>query len=221
MSAEETNPHIQGLDVSKLSGIVNFDEIFNGDFKFVFVKATEGVTVVDPNFKLNWDNSGNAWLLRSPYHKLTAPRRIKSVLAQARHFVDTIEPLYTASGGKLPPAVTLEMNKRWKSFTAKEMTDAVLEFVIAVQLRLGVAPIVRMKLDATKEVFAPDQLLEGLQLWVEYDSLDPYPLLPAPFNGWQFWRRTVDTSFWGVPPPNKCGLNFFNGTLAQLEKLAS
>lgn len=217
MSAISRNKFVKGLDVSELSGDVDFEKVYQADCHFAFIKATQGETRIDTRFEASWSGAKQAGLIRSPYHELSPPSGTKSVLAQARHFVDTIEQHYSRQNGDLPPTLVPELKKRWKNFSKLQMTETILEFAMAVHARLGVAPVVRVNVDPSKEIYSPDELLRGLQLWVEHHSVArPFPKLPKPFKHWYFWRYTGDVSFPGVPEGKTCGLNFFNGNLEQL-----
>lgn len=59
---------VQGIDVSKYQGKIDFGAVKAADKSFVFVKATEGDTGVDPSFASNIAASRAAGLMTGAYH---------------------------------------------------------------------------------------------------------------------------------------------------------
>lgn len=59
----------QGIDVSKYQGKVNWSKVAKSkSVKFVYIKATEGASIKDPNYKANIDSARNAGLYVGSYH---------------------------------------------------------------------------------------------------------------------------------------------------------
>jgi lysozyme len=65
------------------------------------MKATEGITMVDPYFKRNWKNCRQMHLPRGAYHYYLAN---KSGAGQAKNFIKTVQ----LNPGDLPPVVDIE-----------------------------------------------------------------------------------------------------------------
>jgi lysozyme len=64
---------INGIDISKHNGDIEWAQLnsareFKDELKFVFMKATEGVDLVDTKFEDNWNNAKSANLYRGAYH---------------------------------------------------------------------------------------------------------------------------------------------------------
>ena len=55
---------VRGIDVSAYQGEIDWDKIADQGFKFAYIKATEGTTLVDKRFKTNWDDADDAGLYR-------------------------------------------------------------------------------------------------------------------------------------------------------------
>ena len=73
---------IHGIDVSKYQQIIAWDAVSAMQVKkiklgFVFIKATEGIGNLDPQFKRNWKRSKDAGLIRGAYHFFFADKRWK------------------------------------------------------------------------------------------------------------------------------------------------
>ena len=81
---------IRGIDVSAHNGMMNLDAAAEDGIKFVFIKATEGETFRDENFKLNYSKAGHAGLKRGAYHYF---RFDKDGVLQAINLLDAVKGL--------------------------------------------------------------------------------------------------------------------------------
>ena len=59
---------------------------------FAFIKATEGSTYVDPNFKTNWEQAAQTELYMGAYHFFSFE---SPGMSQAEHFSRIVEAYYT------------------------------------------------------------------------------------------------------------------------------
>lgn len=64
---------IHGIDVSKYQEVINWKDVKEMNEKgirigFVFIKATEGTSLVDAQFQRNWIESENQHITRGAYH---------------------------------------------------------------------------------------------------------------------------------------------------------
>ena len=79
---------IKGIDVSRWQGIIDWPSVASDGVKFAIIKATEGLTHVDPNLDKNAVGAYNAGLKIGFYHFLrpdnSEPER------EAQHFVNKI-----------------------------------------------------------------------------------------------------------------------------------
>src|SRR5687768_5676263 len=62
---------VQGIDVSHWQGNMNWATAYNVGDRFAFIKATQGTTIVDPQFVNNRTAAKNAGLLVGFYHFAT------------------------------------------------------------------------------------------------------------------------------------------------------
>jgi lysozyme len=97
---------VHGIDVSSYQQKINWKKVDSVDYKgiqisFAFIKATEGVTLVDPYFQRNWRESKESGIIRGAYHYFK-PK--KSGIWQARFFLQTVN----VEAGDLPPVVDIE-----------------------------------------------------------------------------------------------------------------
>ena len=63
-----TDYPIQGIDVSKYQGNIDWDAVKNSGVKFVWIKATEGGDHLDERFQANWDAAKQVGIPHGAYH---------------------------------------------------------------------------------------------------------------------------------------------------------
>lgn len=80
---------IEGIDVSHWEGDIDFQEVKRAGIRFVYMKASEGVSYIDPDFERNYREARKARLKIGFYHYVTAGSE-EEARAQARHFADVI-----------------------------------------------------------------------------------------------------------------------------------
>lgn len=154
---------------------------------FVFIKATEGVSMVDKDFKRNWQDAGRSGLRRGAYHFF---RSSKDGEAQARLFIKTVGDLRFKD---LPPVLDIETRHRGGSM--KKLNEEALKWLETIEGHYGKKPIVY-----TGSSFARD--------WLSKRITDNYPVWIAhyekdrpDFDGWIFWQFTDKAVVKGVPGP--------------------
>ncbi len=59
---------IKGIDVSRHNGMMNFDAAVADGVEFVFIKASEGKSLQDENFRINYEKAGRAGMKIGAYH---------------------------------------------------------------------------------------------------------------------------------------------------------
>jgi hypothetical protein len=124
-----------GIDVSHHQGEVNFLSAKEAGYTFVFLKATEGSTFVDPRFASNRERAAAAGMLVGAYHFF---RPKSDATAQALHFVRTVGSLRNR---ELPPVIDIEDNRLWEGITSDAAMKMVQRFCDVVRRDLGVEPI--------------------------------------------------------------------------------
>lgn len=154
---------------------------------FVFIKATEGVSMIDKDFSRNWKEAGRSGLKRGAYHFF---RSSKDGEAQARLFIKTVGDLRFKD---LPPVLDIETIHRGGSM--KKLNEEALKWLETIEGHYGKKPIVY-----TGSSFARD--------WLSKRITDNYPVWIAhyekdrpDFDGWTFWQFTDKAVVKGVPGP--------------------
>jgi GH25 family lysozyme M1 (1,4-beta-N-acetylmuramidase) len=96
-----------GMDVSSHQGNIDWKAVASHGGRFVYVKATEATTYVNPFFGQQYTGAYNAGLLHGAYH-FAVPNR-SSGEAQADYFVSH-GGAWSPDGMTLPPALDIEYN---------------------------------------------------------------------------------------------------------------
>ncbi|OOG80354.1 hypothetical protein B0E41_20825 [Hydrogenophaga sp. A37] len=196
---------VDGVDLSNWQGgEVNFVQIKQAGKHFVFVKSSEGATVVDPDHARNVQRARAAGLAVGSYHFYESD---DTPQAQFRNFAAQL----SLKPGDLPPVVDIE---RLSKGDAQALAPALQQFLGLLEQQVGVKPILY-----SGEHFANEYLsvFADYPLWLaEYNS-NASPQLPKGWTRWTFWQHSQSGSVAGVPGP--VDLNRFNGGPAQLQAL--
>lgn len=78
---------VRGFDISAHNGYANMQAAADAGYKFVFIKASEGVDFRDPNFAINYKKATHAGLKTGAYHYFRFDR---DGVEQARHFLKVV-----------------------------------------------------------------------------------------------------------------------------------
>jgi len=195
---------IQGIDISRYQGNVDFPRVYASGAHFVFIKATEGADYVDPNFADNWRRAKAAGMPRAAYHFMFWCR---TATEQARWFEKNVPNDPDA----LPPILDVEWNNHSPSCTQKLTPDqAFARLSMMLQLMeqyTGKLPIIYTDITFHRDV------LEGRNLpntfWLRSVAAEPdHRYGDRDYTFWQ-WTETgtmpgvhgeVDRSaFYGTP----------------------
>ncbi len=188
----EAGGRAMGVDVSKFQGSIDWNSVAAAGHQFAMVKATEGASIVDPQFAANWSGSQAAGLRRGAYHFFDPE---ESGEAQAEHFLSTVGP----DLGELPPAIDLETGVPGR-------TDVQL-WLDEVEVMAGVRPMIYTTVE-----FAEEHLdgFGSYPLWIAAWG-ESSPTLPAGWSTWTMWQHTPTGRVSGID--GDVDLNFYAGPL--------
>ena len=152
---------------------------------FVFIKATEGASFKDRDFKNNWKNAGKTDLRRGAYHFF---RSSKDGEVQARNFISTVGDLRYKD---LPPVLDIETIHFGCS--RELLNQRALQWLKAVEKRYGRKPAIYASSSFIKD-YLDKEIVENYPVWVAHYEKDS----PA-FEGWTWWQFTDRAVVKGVP----------------------
>jgi len=192
--AEKSNPTVcaagftlAGLDVSKYQPNVNWDTVRSSGRDFVFVKATEGLTITDENYETNIKELVTANMTHGSYHYFTAS---SDPIQQADFFL--------AASGKIP-ASELPAMFDW------EASDNVAPEIVIEKARIwldrvetvtGKIPIIYTYPKYWASLGTNPENVKSLTQFARYplfiaDYSGKCPQVPAPWTNWMFWQTEV------------------------------
>ncbi|MCB0662987.1 MAG: glycoside hydrolase family 25 protein, partial [Saprospiraceae bacterium] len=93
---------IHGIDVSHHQSYINWEQVASNDIHFAFMKATEGVSLVDSMYCDNWDGASKTPLKKGAYHFF---RPTVSAQEQFENFTMMVQ----LEDGDLPPVLDIEV----------------------------------------------------------------------------------------------------------------
>jgi len=200
-----------GIDVSHHNSAIRFDEVVKDkqNISFVFIKATEGTTYVDPQLRYNAIEAAKAGLHFSYYHfaTLNTLNIISDAKAEAKWFVSQIAALPVPS---LPLVLDIETNK------ASIPPDQVLLWIKTFFSELegyGYNDNILYSYTPFLNANLPkDHGLGNVKLWIAaYTNLDS-PRLPIGWSDYYIWQYSANGSVQGCKSKidmNKTQINLF------------
>lgn len=195
---------VKGLDVSDWDKDSDWHQIAAQGFKFAFIKATEGVGFLNPEFGKDFDNARLAGILRGGYHFFHPNLDART---QANHFLNRLGGLHA---NDLPPVLDLEVMDKVQP---AQVLIGVLIFLKRVEEVTHKKPILYTTPDILFQLGHPKELAD-YPLWIAGPGDKTAPL-PEPFTRWTFWQTSFEGKVEGVH--GKADLNVFNGTLEDLQ----
>lgn len=198
---------IHGIDVSRYQEKINWDEVKemeSGGIKigFAIIKATEGITRTDPQFKRNWRETGEKQIFRGAYHFYIPGR---DPLLQATNFIRRVN----LDNGDLPPVLDIE---RTGNLSVAQMRNDVKIWLDAVEKHYGVVPFIYTNISFYEKYF--DKGFEKYPLWIAH-YLEPYK--PRIEKNWIIWQHSETGRVNGIRSP--VDFNVFYGDSADFNKL--
>ncbi|WP_217544082.1 lysozyme [Streptomyces sp. GbtcB6] len=206
----------KGHDVSSHQKSVDWPSAKAKGARFVYIKATESTTYLNPYFGQQYNGSRQAGIVRGAYH-FALPDK-SSGARQAAYFVSH-GGTWTADGWTLPPALDVEYNPydkkhRCYGLSHSRMIKWIRSFSDELQRETGRRPVIYTTTNwwnlctGGSSAFAADHAL-----WIARHGSADAGALPAGWSSWTFWQ--YDNS--GSLPGDQ---NLFNGSAGRLKSFA-
>ena len=171
---------IRGIDISHHQGKIDWNQLQRakiGDepLSFVFMKATEGMSLIDREFDYNFKEAKEHGFIRGVYHFFVpgVPAKL-----QANHFIQKakLEP------GDLPPVLDIETVG---SLSPEEIRYSTLSWLNIVEEEFGVTPILYTNYTFKKKYLNSSDF-NKYPFWIAH-----YYVKKLPYDGeWKFWQHT-------------------------------
>lgn len=190
---------VKGFDVSHHQGDIQWQSISPQEFKFVYLKATEGGDFKDRKFQDNWLKAREQGFLVGAYHFY---RLCRDGQIQAQNFIETV-PKKTDS---LPPVIDLEYDSTCiNTYTKEQLLKEIQVMHDQLYQHYGLQPIFY-----TSKAFYNIVLVDKFKqtpLWIrEYQGQPELKGNPK----WTFWQHTSQGQIKGIP--TLVDLNVFQGS---------
>jgi lysozyme len=195
----------QGIDISHHNGTVNFTELAEA-VGFVYIKACQGSTYVDPMFATNLKGATEVGMDHGVYHYLTPTDQASD---QVAHFISTINNQV----GQLPPVVDVEATyasgshtEEWNLLPLAERVAKVVKFCEGVRAETAVTPMIYASPSFIEEMLGSDPSLAAYHYWVAEYGVD-HPRIPKPFTEATCWQHSETGTVPGIADPNSVDLD--------------
>jgi len=182
---------IHGIDVSKYQNTINWKEVKTMKEKgikigFVFIKATEGTSIVDAQFRRNWTEAEEQNIAKGAYHFFVSNRSAKK---QADNFIQIVN----LKNGDMPPVLDVEKSH---GISVNDMQKGVKIWLDAVEKHYGVKPVIYTNIDFYERYFQTG--FEEYPLWIAHYL---QPQKPRIEKNWIFWQHSEKGRVNGIKAP--------------------
>lgn len=203
---KETPPYVdqdqypvRGIDVSRHQGMMNLESIGAEGIDFIFIKASEGESVQDPNFRINYSKAEHAGLKTGAYHFFRfdvdgVPQAINLLNAIGDRSLD------------LGVAIDVEESGNAKGISKDTVALRLTSMIEYLNLR-GLRPIIYTNTRGYEEYV--HDIVPGCVLWICAFTNPPIG------EEWTFWQYNHHGSLPGIK--GDVDLNVFNGSNEQWE----
>ena len=198
---------IHGIDVSKYQQNIDWKRVTDMEdggrkISFVFMKATEGVSRIDPYLSKNWRQSRKHKIKRGVYHYFLATQDGK---LQAKHFLKN-----TKFGiGDLRPVVDVE---ELYGVNYRVMQKRLKDWLETVENQTGQVPIIYTSAKFYQH-FLSDKFYK-YPIWIAHYTDSERPDVAG---DWHFWQHSESGKVNGIS--GKVDFNVFNGDSAAFSKM--
>lgn len=206
---DESNKYsVRGIDVSHHNPILNWAEIKVQNIHFAYIKATEGITHDDRNYKFNYKLAKDNNVKIGSYHFYSFG---VSGREQAKHFIEIAE----CNSGDLIPAIDVE-----HSLANPYSKDSAFVQTVIKELKIledvlyehyGVHPMIYTNLNCY-ELYIKDYFPDNL-IWISSLSKEP----DENINNWVIWQFSHNGEL--SAHNGKFDLNYFRYGIERLNEI--
>lgn len=195
---------VRGIDVSHYQEEIDWDKVagstLDGDpVSFVFIKATEGKTILDEYFVYNYASARKQGMIRGAYHVFSSK---SSAQEQAEFFCNVVE----LKERDLFPVLDIE---QLGSYTPEALREGILDWMNIVEKHFGVTPILYTSYKfKTRYLNGPE--FDKYPYWIAH-----YYVSELEYTGdWKFWQHTDKGTVDGID--GDVDIDVFNGSYSDL-----
>jgi lysozyme len=196
-----------GIDVSHFQSQIDWRKVQRVGVSFAFVKASEGLSVLDPMFHPNWEAAREQGIFRGAYHFF---RPQLDPQQQADFFLRQLDD----DPGELPPALDLEVIG---NVDPDEVIRRANRWLKIVGKELKCKPVIYTGSAFFRTTLNNSTAFASHPLWIAHYTIGPKPMVPKAWPQWTFWQFSQQGKVVGIN--GNVDLNAFNGNMPDLEAL--
>jgi lysozyme len=198
---------IHGIDVSRYQDLIAWEEVQkmkvrNVHISFAFIKATEGISNTDGQFRRNWKKIKQAGLTRGAYHFFIGSKDGKM---QAENFIDNVD----LEPGDLPPVLDVE---QLNGANSAHFRIEVKRWLETATNYYRVKPLIYTNVDFYNHYLGKE--FDGYPLWIAHYY---QPGEPRIARRWDFWQHSDEGQVNGII--KKVDFNVFIGDSLRFQSL--
>lgn len=171
---------LDGIDVSNWEGKIQFRKVREAGIRVVYIKATQGRDIVDPDFERNYRDAERENLRIGFYHYVMA-RSLEEAKEEAAFFYDKIRDKRQHAR----PAMDFEV---FGTLSHREVREISIQFLRELEARDGHRPVIYSDASNASGVFDDDRLRE-YPLWIAQYGVRK-PDMENPWRRWSGWQYT-------------------------------
>jgi len=202
-----TDYPIQGIDVSKYQGTIDWNAVASSGVKFAWIKATEGGDHVDERFQANWQGAKLAGIPHGAYHFMYWCRK---PIEEATWFEENVP----VEADALPPVLDVEPTPDSRTCRRRlehDQTIADMKVVLdEMERHFGKRPIIYTNIEFYNAILAGGAFAD-YPIWVR--STKHNPAMRYSDRDWQFWQYQADGIVPGID--GEVDRNVFDGDQKQ------
>jgi len=201
--------YTEGIDVSHWQNTIDWAGVAASGKRFVYMKASEGTTLVDATYVSNRAQAKAYGMLVGAYHFARPNRTPGDAIAEADYFL----AMSQVAAGDLLPVLDLEVNGELSPVELQEWVKGYLGRIYERTAARGViytSPTFWRNSMADTTWFAANGYRS---LWVAHWTSGPAPSMPGGNwggTGWTFWQYSSSGTVAGIT--GRVDLNRYNGT---------
>ena len=169
----------EGIDVSSWQKQINFTKVKKSGIEIVYIKSSEGFTLVDPYFERNYSNAKANGLKVGFYHYVTA-RSINDAERQAQFFVSNI------SNKEVDCKLAMDFES-FGDLNVDQINQIGLTFIKEVERLSKKEVIIYSNTNDARTIFNGE--LTNYPLWVAQYGVSK-PSENGKWNSWAGWQYT-------------------------------
>ena len=169
----------EGIDVSAWQGDIDFERVKKSGIEIVYIKVSEGFTLIDPYYEQNYSNAKANGLKVGFYHYVTA-RSESEALTQARFFVSNIS-------NKIPDCKLAMDFESFGNLDVDQINAIGIAFIKEVERLSSKKAVIYSNTNDARNVFSGE--LTNYPLWVAQYGVSN-PSSNGKWYSWEGWQYT-------------------------------